>query len=89
MSDGSQGQSGDLASLSGGPDAFADVEAAIKPSERVGSSGLRIVFRDLNYHVASNTAKGERAYLLKSVSAFLEPAQMTALVSPCQQVELT
>ncbi len=42
--------------------------------------GLRILMQNLSYHVASNKQRGERAYLLKDVSAFLEPGQMTALV---------
>lgn len=46
-----------------------------------GSQGLRILMKDLTYTVPSNTKKGEVAHLLRDVSAFLEPGQMTALVS--------
>lgn len=42
--------------------------------------GLRILMKDLSYHVPSNKNRRERAYLLKDVNAFLEPGQMTALV---------
>ncbi|KAG2450267.1 hypothetical protein HYH02_004778 [Chlamydomonas schloesseri] len=44
--------------------------------------GMRIVFKDLDYHVPSNTTKGERAYLLKKVSGFFEAHQMAALMGP-------
>lgn len=44
--------------------------------------GLQVTFQQLNYHVASNTGKkGDRAYLLKSVSGFFKPGEMSALVS--------
>eukprot|EP00798_Chlamydomonas_sp_ICE-L_P008105 gene8105-1351_t len=43
------------------------------------NGGLRIVIQDLDYHVPSNKNKGERAYLLKKVSAWLEPHEMAAL----------
>ncbi|EFJ42159.1 hypothetical protein VOLCADRAFT_107413 [Volvox carteri f. nagariensis] len=45
-------------------------------------AGLCILMKDLSYHVASNSQRGERAYLLKGVSAYLEPGQMTALMGP-------
>ncbi|KAG2427597.1 hypothetical protein HXX76_012251 [Chlamydomonas incerta] len=52
-------------------------------SSGAGSSkGLRILMKDLTYTVPSNTKKGEVAYLLRDVSAFLEPGQMTALMGP-------
>jgi len=38
--------------------------------------------QDLTYSVPSATAKGERAYLLKSVSGHMEPGQMAALMGP-------
>eukprot|EP00195_Chlamydomonas_chlamydogama_P009759 CAMPEP_0202901782 /NCGR_PEP_ID=MMETSP1392-20130828/14649_1 /ASSEMBLY_ACC=CAM_ASM_000868 /TAXON_ID=225041 /ORGANISM="Chlamydomonas chlamydogama, Strain SAG 11-48b" /LENGTH=615 /DNA_ID=CAMNT_0049588397 /DNA_START=85 /DNA_END=1932 /DNA_ORIENTATION=+ len=44
--------------------------------------GLRITFKDLAYHVPSNTDKKERAYLLKGVSGWFEPHQMAALMGP-------
>ncbi|GLC39039.1 hypothetical protein PLESTB_001286600 [Pleodorina starrii] len=47
-----------------------------------GPAGLRILMKDLSYHVASNKQRGQRAYLLKGVSAYLEPGQMTALMGP-------
>ncbi len=69
----------------------------IHDSHAVPRSGLRIVFKELNFHVPSNKVKGERAYLLKNVTAFLEPKQMTALVGrgvkavcvvqPCRAVQ--
>lgn len=46
------------------------------------SGGLRICINDLTYHVPSINEKGARAYLLKKVSAFIEPSQMTALMGP-------
>ena len=59
----------------------ADIELGTVKRVSASSPGLRILMKDLSYHVPSNTAKGERAYLLKEISAFLEPGQMTALVS--------
>ncbi|GFR48683.1 hypothetical protein Agub_g10638 [Astrephomene gubernaculifera] len=51
-------------------------------TSHVPQSGLRILMKDLSYHVPSNTQRGERAYLLRNVNAFLEPGQMTALMGP-------
>ncbi len=44
--------------------------------------------QELSYHVPSNTEKGVRAYLLKSISGFINPHQLTALVrmGPAQPV---
>ncbi|GLC33334.1 hypothetical protein PLESTB_000344800 [Pleodorina starrii] len=44
--------------------------------------GMRIVFKDLDYSVPSNTKKGERAFLLKKVAGYFEPHQMAALMGP-------
>jgi ABC-type multidrug transport system ATPase subunit len=38
--------------------------------------------QDLAYHVPSNKNKKERAYLLKDVSGYIQPHQMTALMGP-------
>ncbi|KAG2446852.1 hypothetical protein HYH02_008009 [Chlamydomonas schloesseri] len=61
----------------------AALAAASPASSTSGSSqGLRILMKDLTYTVPSNTKKGEVAYLLRDVNAFLEPGQMTALMGP-------
>lgn len=56
------------------------------PPKRMATSfaadGLRIVIKDLSYHVPSMTNKKERAYLLKKVSGYIEPSMMTALMGP-------
>jgi len=58
------------------------------PSELVfgrsmsSSEGIRITFKDLAYHVPSNSAKGERAYLLKGISGWFDKHQMSALMGP-------
>ncbi|GFR47309.1 hypothetical protein Agub_g8996 [Astrephomene gubernaculifera] len=44
--------------------------------------GMRIVFKDLDYSVPSNTQKGVRAYLLKKVSGYFEAHEMAALMGP-------
>ncbi|KXZ50089.1 hypothetical protein GPECTOR_18g66 [Gonium pectorale] len=67
-------------SSSGG--SSSDVSSSHGAANGALSSGLRILMKDLSYHVPSNTQRGQRAYLLNGVSAFLEPGQMTALMGP-------
>ncbi|PNW87919.1 hypothetical protein CHLRE_01g007000v5 [Chlamydomonas reinhardtii] len=43
---------------------------------------LRILFKDLCYKVDSNSNKGEKVQLLKGVSGFFKPNQMTAVMGP-------
>ncbi|KXZ47828.1 hypothetical protein GPECTOR_32g440 [Gonium pectorale] len=63
-----------------------DVEAGdasthnYKKEKSFAPMGMRIVFKDLDYHVASNANKKERAFLLKKVSGYFEAHQMAALV---------
>ncbi|PNH08561.1 ABC transporter G family member 22 [Tetrabaena socialis] len=45
-------------------------------------TGMRIVFKDLDYSVPSNTQKGVKAFLLKKVAGYFEPRQMAALMGP-------
>ncbi|PNH05918.1 ABC transporter G family member 18 [Tetrabaena socialis] len=73
------GASASTSSSGAGGEHFAVKRPA---STNLGSSGLRILMKDLSYHVPSNSQKGQRAYLLKNVSAYLEPGQMTALMGP-------
>ncbi|PNH05921.1 ABC transporter G family member 18 [Tetrabaena socialis] len=73
------GASASTSSSGAGGEHFAVKRPA---STNLGSSGLRILMKDLSYHVPSNSQKGQRAYLLKDVSAYLEPGQMTALMGP-------
>lgn len=46
------------------------------------SAGMRITFKDLTHTVESNTEAGVTAYLLKDVSGYLQPSEMTALMGP-------
>ncbi|KAJ9505479.1 hypothetical protein QJQ45_025438, partial [Haematococcus lacustris] len=53
----------------------------LRRANTVGASGgLRIIFQQLNYHVPSIANKKERAYLLKDVTGFINPHELTALV---------
>lgn len=38
--------------------------------------------QDMAYHVPSNSAKGERAYLLKGINGWFDKHQMSALMGP-------
>ncbi|KAL6759459.1 P-loop containing nucleoside triphosphate hydrolase protein [Haematococcus lacustris] len=44
--------------------------------------GLRIIFQQLSYHVPSIANKKERAHLLKDVTGFINPHELTALMGP-------
>ncbi|KAL6760323.1 P-loop containing nucleoside triphosphate hydrolase protein [Haematococcus lacustris] len=55
----------------------------LRRANTVGASGgLRIIFQQLNYHVPSIANKKERAYLLKDVTGFINPHELTALMGP-------
>ncbi|GIL50638.1 hypothetical protein Vafri_6770 [Volvox africanus] len=43
---------------------------------------LRITFKGLSYTVDSNSKRGEKVQLLKGLSGFFEPCQMTAVMGP-------
>ncbi|GLC42438.1 hypothetical protein PLESTF_000812600 [Pleodorina starrii] len=45
-------------------------------------TSLRILFKDLSYTVDSNSKRGEKVQLLKGVSGYFEPSQMTAVMGP-------
>lgn len=44
--------------------------------------GLRITFKDLDYVVKNQANKKEDLHLLKKVSGYMQPAEMTALMGP-------
>ncbi|GFH26288.1 ABC transporter domain-containing protein, partial [Haematococcus lacustris] len=55
----------------------------LRRANTVGASGgLRIIFQQLNYHVPSIANKKDRAYLLKDVTGFINPHELTALMGP-------
>ncbi|GLC56436.1 hypothetical protein PLESTB_001104600 [Pleodorina starrii] len=78
-------QNSDLTSSSSGTDdgtGGCGGQTTLTKTSSPPSSGLRILMKDLSYHVASNKQHGQRAYLLRGVSAFLEPGLVTALMGP-------
>lgn len=71
--------------VDGGSDASTGKEEFKRSDTTFGSAGgLRICFSELSYHVpsVSKEAGKERLYLLKTVSGFIQPHQMTALMGP-------
>ncbi|KXZ46460.1 hypothetical protein GPECTOR_43g896 [Gonium pectorale] len=63
------------------PEASPGFAGAATPRAQ-GQRHLRICFKDICYTVASNSNKGEKVQLLRGVSGFFEPAQMTAVMGP-------
>ncbi|GLI60770.1 hypothetical protein VaNZ11_003002 [Volvox africanus] len=57
------------------------VSAATTPRASAAVN-LRITFKDLSYTVDSNSKRGEKVQLLKGISGFFEPCQMTAVMGP-------
>ncbi|KAG2482622.1 hypothetical protein HYH03_018464 [Edaphochlamys debaryana] len=57
-------------------------EQSYRKEKSFAAQGMRIIFKDLDYHVPSNTQKGERAFLLKKVAGVFEAHQMAALMGP-------
>eukprot|EP01025_Chloroclados_australasicus_P041211 TRINITY_DN4350_c0_g1_i1.p1 TRINITY_DN4350_c0_g1~~TRINITY_DN4350_c0_g1_i1.p1 ORF type:complete len:528 (-),score=50.28 TRINITY_DN4350_c0_g1_i1:47-1465(-) len=55
----------------------------VRPDEStLKKTGMRIVFKDLSYAVPNMNNRKETLYLLKSITGFMEPAKMVALMGP-------
>ncbi len=59
-----------------------DIVVDVPDSEADLSTGMRITFRNLLYHVKNKQDKQQKLTILHGLSGFFNPSQMTAVMGP-------